>query len=132
MLTISSSFLKKRSACTKGQWKLKQIKTTSEKFAANSSRLKNSKSRSALFVLTVCLLANTSSFLTGCRTGQPRDNITPLSKEGTWSAKTMVRDKKQKKTHQLDLEFVALRPKKMRMEVTTPGLGIHVASFVLN
>lgn len=44
----------------------------------------------------------------------------------------MIRDKTKRKTHQLDLDFVAQRPRRLRMEATTPGLGVHIASFALD
>lgn len=44
----------------------------------------------------------------------------------------MIRDKTKRKTHQLDLDFVAQRPLRLRMEATTPGLGVHVASFAMD
>jgi outer membrane lipoprotein-sorting protein len=70
--------------------------------------------------------------VSACRTGAPREDITEQSSEGSWTAKTLVQDKKKHKTNQLELDFIARRPLQLRMEAITPGLGIHVASFVLN
>jgi outer membrane lipoprotein-sorting protein len=80
------------------------------------------------FLISISIL----SILSSCGTTAARQDITELSKEGSWSAKTLVQEKKSHKSHQLDLDFVAKRPRKVRMEATTPGLGIHVATFVLN
>ncbi len=62
---------------------------------------------------------------------RPGEDITPSSREGAWSAKTLIRDKRRGKSHTVEIDVVARRPGQMRMEVTTP-LGFHVASLALD
>jgi hypothetical protein len=82
-------------------------------------------------ILSKFLVAGALVALVGCQT-TPSKDITPASRDGAWSAKTLVQDKLKHKSNQIDLEIVAQRPQRLRMEATTPGLGIHVASFAMN
>lgn len=62
---------------------------------------------------------------------KPHERITPDSREGAWTAKTLVKDIKRGKSNTVEIEFVARRPDRLRMEVTTM-MGFHVASLVLS
>jgi hypothetical protein len=59
-------------------------------------------------------------------------NIRPdQADKGEWEARVLVKDKKQSKTFIVNVDFVAVQPNKMRMDITTP-IGAHVASIALN
>lgn len=51
--------------------------------------------------------------------------------KGEWEARVLVKDKKQAKTFLVNVDFVAVQPSKMRMDITTP-IGAHVASIALD
>lgn len=51
--------------------------------------------------------------------------------EGQWRAKVLIRDKARNKSHIVYVDVMAVRPEKLRMEVTSP-IGIHLASFAMN
>jgi hypothetical protein len=56
----------------------------------------------------------------------------PGRAQGQWHAKAMVRDLKNHKSSELLLEIVAIEPSRMRMDVTSNGLGIYLASVAMN
>ncbi len=51
--------------------------------------------------------------------------------EGTWTIRTMIRDKVKKESVVVNLDTLAIRPNRMRMEFITP-LGVHLGSFAMN
>lgn len=53
------------------------------------------------------------------------------AEKGEWEARVLVRDKKQAKTFIVNVDFVAVKPSKMRMDITTP-VGAHVASIAMS
>lgn len=83
-----------------------------------------------------CLQTITSAFLlllisltlTSCSTTGVRQD---KAEQGEWEARVLVRDKKQAKTFIVNVDFVAVKPSKMRMDITTP-VGAHVASITMN
>lgn len=66
-------------------------------------------------------------FVISCSTTTRQDQAT----QGEWEARVLVRDKKQSKTFIVNVDFTAVRPGKMRMDITTP-IGMHVASVAMN
>lgn len=71
-------------------------------------------------------------FILGCQTTPDREYKSSELKEGEWAAKAMVRDKKKRSNNYLNLEFIAERPSRMRMDVSATSLGVHLATFVMN
>ncbi|MCM2280441.1 MAG: hypothetical protein NDI61_01185 [Bdellovibrionaceae bacterium] len=72
-----------------------------------------------------------ASLVWGCQTMKPREDITPTSQQGAWTAKTLIQDKKRGKSNTVEIEFVARRPGQLRMEVLSV-MGFHLASFVVS
>ena len=71
-------------------------------------------------------------FLAACQTTPDRAYKASDLEEGEWAAKAMVRDKVKKSSNYLNLEFIAERPGKLRMDVSATSLGVHLATFVMN
>jgi hypothetical protein len=103
---------------------LKKMKTTSENWKL---RLINSKK--CLQMLTKGFLLLCSLTVVSCSTG-PSVRQDQADK-GEWEARVLVKNRKQAKSFLVNVDFVAVRPGKMRMDVTTP-VGMHVASIALN
>lgn len=76
----------------------------------------------------VCLLLLAVASLTGCQTTPTK--FESLQK-GKWSAKMLVRDLVEVKSQIVNADVVAIRPHKMRLEITTP-IGIHLATLAMN
>lgn len=51
--------------------------------------------------------------------------------KGEWEARVLVKNRTQAKSFLVNVDFIAVRPGQMRMDVTTP-VGMHVASIALN
>ena len=71
-------------------------------------------------------------YLSACQTLPNRVYKTSELKEGEWSAKAMVRDKRKKSNNYLRMDLSAVRTSHLRMDVTATSLGIHLATFVMN
>lgn len=54
-----------------------------------------------------------------------------MATQGEWEARVLVKDKRQAKTFIVNVDFIAVKPSKMRMDITTP-VGAHVASITMN
>ncbi|MES2769128.1 MAG: DUF4292 domain-containing protein [Bdellovibrionota bacterium] len=54
-----------------------------------------------------------------------------MAEQGEWEARVLVKDKKQAKTFIVNVDFIAVKPSKMRMDITTP-VGVHVASITMD
>ncbi len=67
-------------------------------------------------------------FLGGCQTTPTKFETI---QKGRWQTKMLVRDHKESKSQIVNLDIVAVRPDKLRVEVTT-SLGMHLASLVMN
>lgn len=69
-------------------------------------------------------------FLSQCQTSKKIDNINEISK-GQWEAELFLKNKSKSQSYKLDLDLLAIKPNKLRIEVTT-SLGIHLSSIVIN
>lgn len=67
--------------------------------------------------------------LASCKTA-PKKPLPVGVKDGQWHAKALLQDKRQKKSFSLTLDFRALTPDKLRMEVTN-SIGVYLATLVL-
>ncbi len=76
----------------------------------------------------VALLLLLTSSLLSCQTTPTKfDEL----QKGRWTSKVLVRNHKDSKSAIVNLDIVAIRPSRFRIEVTTP-IGIHLASLVLD
>lgn len=83
--------------------------------------------KNLIFILSTSLIV-----FVGCQTSLDRIYKTSDLKEGEWTAKVMVRDKVKKSNNYLNIDFIAIRPHRLRFDVVTTSLGIHLATFVMN
>jgi len=78
--------------------------------------------------MRILLVIVAAVFFAGCGTGPLNyDNVT----EGNWKAKALIKDREQNRSFIVNLNFNAIRDKKLRMDVST-ALGGAVAVLTSN
>jgi hypothetical protein len=98
---------------------------------AAASRLPRNLRKQALRSV-LCALGVLLSACVSVQKRVPAISGAPGSAEGQWRAQALVRDLKAKKSNELSLEIVAVEPSRMRIEAVSSGLGVYLASLVLN
>jgi hypothetical protein len=78
--------------------------------------------------LQVSIITSSLLILVGCQTAPTKYETID---KGKWKSKLLVRDIRAGRSQIVNVDIIAVRPSKLRMEAVT-SLGIHVASFVIN